>query len=57
MGFRHLAGGALADVAGLLQRVTLVIGFAWLTLLAVYLLRSSGGGEAFGQGGVAAGAS
>ena len=57
VGFRHLAGGALADVAGLLQRVTLVIGFAWLTLLAVHLLRSSGDVRAPGRGRVAPGIS
>ena len=57
IGFRHLAGGALADAAGLLQRVTLVIGFAWLTLLAVHLLRSNGEGQAFGRGREAAGES
>ena len=37
MGFALVNG--LADFAGLLQRMTLTIGFAWLTLLAVYWLR------------------
>jgi hypothetical protein len=30
----------LTDVAGLFQRVTLIVGFGWLTLLAVRFLRS-----------------
>jgi len=30
----------LADFAGLFQRMTLTIGWAWLTLLAVYLLKA-----------------
>ena len=37
MGFVQVNG--LADFAGLLQRMTLTIGFTWLTLLAVYWLR------------------
>jgi len=31
---------ALVDLAGLLQRVALIVGFGWLTLLAVRFLRS-----------------
>jgi hypothetical protein len=38
-GFRQVGG--LADIAGSLQRITLVIGFGWLTLLALRLLRST----------------
>ena len=36
-GFRQ--AGGLADIAGLLQRITLVIGLSWLTLVAAYHLR------------------
>jgi len=32
--------GGLVDLAGLFQRVTLIVGFGWLTLLAVHFLRS-----------------
>lgn len=38
VGFDQAEG--LVDVAGLFQRVTLVTGWAWLTLLAVHLIRS-----------------
>lgn len=38
VGFAQVAG--LAEYAGLLQRVTLTIGWAWLTLLAVYILKA-----------------
>jgi hypothetical protein len=38
-------GGPVTNVAGLLQRITIVIGLAWLTLLAVHQLRSSAGGH------------
>jgi hypothetical membrane protein len=34
----HQQVGDLADIAGLLQRITIVIGFAWLTVLALRLL-------------------
>jgi Protein of unknown function (DUF998) len=37
-GFGQTEG--LVDVAGLFQRVTLTVGFGWLTLLAVHFLRS-----------------
>jgi hypothetical membrane protein len=37
-GFGQTEG--LVDVAGLFQRVTLILGFGWLTLLAVRFLRS-----------------
>jgi hypothetical membrane protein len=36
-GFAQVEG--LVDLAGLLQRVAVVVGFGWLTLLAVHLLR------------------
>ena len=36
-GFAQVAG--LVDLAGLLQRVAVAVGFCWLTLLAVQLLR------------------
>jgi hypothetical protein len=36
-GFAQLAG--LVDLAGLLQRVAVAVGFCWLTLLAVHVLR------------------
>ena len=40
LGFRLLpAYPDLAANFGLLQRITLIIGFAWLTLLAVYMLK------------------
>jgi hypothetical protein len=38
-GFGQAAG--LVDLAGLFQRVAVVVGFGWLTLLAVHLLSSS----------------
>ena len=38
LGFGQVAG--FVDRAGLLQRITIVIGWAWLALLAVHLLRS-----------------
>jgi hypothetical protein len=37
-GFGQTEG--LVDLAGLLQRVALIVGFGWLTLLAVRFLRS-----------------
>ncbi len=37
LGFRQVPG--FADFAGLFQRITVIIGFAWLTLLAVYMLK------------------
>src|SRR5215217_5981382 len=37
-GFGQAEG--LVEVAGLFQRVTLIVGFGWLTLLAVHFLRS-----------------
>ena len=37
LGFSQVAG--LADYAGLLQRITVTIGLAWLTLLPLYLLK------------------
>jgi hypothetical protein len=37
-GFRQAEG--LVDLAGLFQRVALIVGFGWLTLLAVRFLRS-----------------
>lgn len=37
-GFAQVAG--LVDLAGLLQRVSVTVGFGWLTMLAVRLLRS-----------------
>ena len=36
-GFAQVAG--LVDLAGLLQRVVVAVGFCWLTLLAVQLRR------------------
>ena len=39
MGFAQVDG--LAKVAGVLQRLTLTIGFTWVTLLALYWLRVS----------------
>jgi hypothetical membrane protein len=36
-GFAQVAG--LVDLAGLLQRVAVTVGFCWLTLLAVHMLR------------------
>ena len=36
-GFAQVAG--LVDLAGLLQRVAVAVGFCWLTLLAVHVLR------------------
>jgi hypothetical membrane protein len=33
--------GGLVDLAGLFQRITLTTGWAWMTLLAVHLLRAS----------------
>jgi hypothetical protein len=36
-GFAQVAG--LVDLAGLLQRVAVTVGFCWLTLLAVHVLR------------------
>ena len=39
-GLNQSAG--LADIAGLLQRVTLVIGLGWLLLLSVHLTRLEG---------------
>ena len=38
-GFAQVAG--LVDLAGLLQRVAVIVGFGWLSLLAVRSLRSS----------------
>jgi hypothetical membrane protein len=38
MGFAQVA--TLAEYAGLFQRITLTIGWAWLTLLAVYILKA-----------------
>jgi len=41
LGFRMLETyPALAANFGLLQRITLIIGFAWLTMLAVYMLQN-----------------
>jgi hypothetical protein len=37
-GFAQVAG--LVNYAGLFQRITLTIGWAWLTLLAVYMLKA-----------------
>ncbi len=31
---------SLVDFGGLFQRITLAVGWGWLTLLAVYLLRT-----------------
>jgi hypothetical protein len=31
---------SLVDVAGLLQRLTIIVGWGWITLLALHLLRS-----------------
>lgn len=44
LGFAQQAG--LAPVAGLLQRLTIVIGFAWITALAIWLIRAPERGEA-----------
>lgn len=35
--------GGLVDLAGLFQRVAVIVGFGWLTLLALHTLRSSPG--------------
>lgn len=32
---------SLVDLAGLFQRIAVIVGFGWLTLLAVHLLRAS----------------
>jgi hypothetical membrane protein len=40
VGFRQVVP-ALADSAGLLQRTSIIIGFAWIALLALRLMRSS----------------
>ena len=37
-GFRQVDG--LADVAGLLQRITVIIGLTWMGLLSIHLLRN-----------------
>ena len=39
VGFSQVEG--LVDLAGLFQRITLAIGWLWLTQLAVYFLRAS----------------
>jgi hypothetical protein len=39
VGFSQVEG--LVDLAGLFQRITLTIGWLWLTLLAVHFLRAS----------------
>ncbi len=39
LGFKQIA--RLVDFAGVLQRLSLIIGWAWVTLLAVHLLRAS----------------
>jgi hypothetical protein len=39
----------LVDVAGLIQRLTIVIGWGWLTMLAVHLLRTRTTGRAVGD--------
>ena len=39
VGFSQAEG--FVNIAGLLQRVTLMIGWAWLSLLAVHTLRTS----------------
>ena len=42
LGFRLIPDyPTLAANFGLLQRITIIIGFAWLTMLAVYMLRTS----------------
>jgi hypothetical protein len=42
LGFRLLSTYPdLAANFGLLQRITVTIGFTWLTLLAVYMLKAS----------------
>jgi hypothetical protein len=38
MGFAQAEG--LADFGGLFQRISIIIGFGWLTLLAIHLLRA-----------------
>lgn len=38
-GFSQSSG--LVDLAGLLQRITVTIGWTWLTLLAIHLLRTT----------------
>jgi hypothetical protein len=38
-GFAQVEG--LVDYAGLFQRITLTIGWAWLTLLAIYILKAT----------------
>jgi hypothetical protein len=46
LGFRLLAAyPALAAYFGLLQRITITIGLAWLTLLAVHMMKSSVDGQ------------
>lgn len=47
MGFGQV--GALANYAGLLQRITLLIGLTWMTLLAIYLLKSPSMSRATGR--------
>jgi len=39
LGFAQSQG--FVDIAGLLQRLTVIVGWAWLTLLAVHLLRTT----------------
>jgi hypothetical membrane protein len=48
MGFGQVA--RLADYAGLLQRITLTVGWAWLTLLAARMLRFRQGDHGPGKG-------
>ncbi|MEN3305424.1 MAG: hypothetical protein V7603_1626 [Micromonosporaceae bacterium] len=43
MGFAQ--NPTLMPIGGLLQRITIIIGFAWLTALSMYLLRQSGRGH------------
>lgn len=56
LGMRQVS--AFADIAGLfglLQRITVIIGFSWIALLAVHLLKASGSGAPLLIGAVAIG--
>jgi len=46
-GFAQL--GPFVNYAGLLQRITLIIGFAWMTLLPIYLLKHPSVPQATGR--------
>jgi hypothetical protein len=49
MGFSQ--NPSLVNVAGLFQRVSITVGWSWMTLLAVYLLRGRGSARSLGPSG------